>query len=356
MKKPIETYLISTESTIRDVLACINRSEGIALVVDADRRLQGTVTDGDVRRAVLAGVNIQASVQRLFEQRDKAIYPKPITAPQATPAIDLIDIMKAQGVRQIPLLDETGRVVDVAILEDLVNSYELPLKAVVMAGGFGKRLMPLTEDLPKPMLHVGGKPMLEHIVNQLQNSGIRKVHMTTHYKPEAIRDHFGTGQDFGLEIQYVNEDEPLGTAGALANLDQSDEPMLVLNGDILTQVDFRAMLAFHREQKADLTVAVRQYDFQVPYGVMTCEGAKVLGVEEKPVYNFFVNAGIYMLEPHAHRSIPSGERFDMTDLIAKLTSTGGRVAAFPVVEYWMDIGQHVDYEQAQKDVQTWEPA
>ena len=262
--------------------------------------------------------------------------------------------MNERGIRQIPLLGERGCVVDIALMQELVNISELPLKAVVMAGGFGKRLLPLTEDTPKPMLPVGDKPILELIVNQLQDSGIRKVHVTTHYKPEIIRQHFGTGERFGLDIQYVNENQPMGTAGALGNIEKSDETMLVLNGDILTRVDFRAMLAFHREQKAELTVAVRKYDFQVPYGVIQCDGAHVLGVDEKPTYNFFVNAGIYLLEPSAHRSIPLEQRFDMTDLIETLAGAKRRVAAFPVVEYWMDIGRQNDYMQAQEDIKLWE--
>jgi dTDP-glucose pyrophosphorylase len=354
MKLPLEQYLIFTQATCREALECINKNASLALVVDAKRHLIGTITDGDVRRAILAGISIEAPVQKLLDQRDKTLYPKPITAARGTAPDELLRIMNERGIRQIPLLDENDQVVDVALMQDLVKGCELPLKAVVMAGGFGKRLMPLTEEVPKPMLPVGDRPILEHIINQLQNSGIRKVQMTTHYKPEIIKQHFGTGEKFGLDIQYVNEDQPLGTAGALGNIEESDEPMLVLNGDILTRVDFRAMLAFHRENKAELTVAVRKYDLQVPYGVIQCDGAQVKSVDEKPTYNFFVNAGIYLLEPSAHRSIPSAQRFDMTDLIEKLTAGGRRVVAFPVVEYWMDIGQQNDYAQAQEDIKRWE--
>jgi dTDP-glucose pyrophosphorylase len=350
MKLPLEQYLVTPNATIRGALECINRNMSLAIVVDEQHRLIGTITDGDVRRAVLAGASLEAPVQKLLDQRDKTLYPKPITAPAGTPAGELLRIMNERAIRQIPLVDENGRVADIALMPELVKSYELPLKAVVMAGGFGKRLLPLTEDMPKPMLPVGDKPILELIVNQLQNSGIRKVQVATHYKPEIIKQHFGGGEKFGLDIQYVNEDQPLGTAGALGGLEKSNEPMLVLNGDILTQVDFRAMLAFHRENKAELTVAVRKYDFQVPYGVIQCDGEQVMGVDEKPTYNFFVNAGIYLLEPSAHRSIPSGQRFDMTDLIEKLTAESRRVVAFPVVEYWMDIGRLTDYQQAQEDV------
>jgi dTDP-glucose pyrophosphorylase/CBS domain-containing protein len=353
MSKPLQTYLISPSATIRETLACINASEGIALVVDKDRHLIGTVTDGDVRRAVLGGVGLGESVKKLLDLRDKELYPTPVTAKSGTSSGELLRIMNERGVREIPLLNESGSVIDIALLQDLAKEYEVPLKAVIMAGGFGKRLRPLTDDLPKPMLPIGDKPVLELIISQLQNAGISKVQLTTHYKPEVIQQHFGDGKKFGIDIQYLNEDQPLGTAGALSSVAVSEEPMLVLNGDVLTHVDFRAMVAFHREHAADLTVGVRQYDFQVPYGVIQCDGTDVRGVEEKPTLNFFVNAGVYLLEPSAHRSIPAGTKFDMTDLIEKLGTEGRRVVAFPVVEYWMDIGRHVDYEQAQEDIKQW---
>jgi len=353
MSKPLQTYLISPSATIRETLACINASEGIALVVDENRHLIGTVTDGDVRRAVLAGIKLEASVKKLLDLRDKELYPTPVTAPAGTSSGELLRVMNERGVREIPLLNETGSVVDIALLRDLAREYEVPLKAVIMAGGFGKRLAPLTSDLPKPMLPIGDKPVLELIISQLQNAGIRKVQLTTHYKPEVIQRYFGDGKKFGIDIHYVNEDQPLGTAGALGSVAVSEEPLLLLNGDVLTHVDFRAMAAFHREHAADLTVGVRQYEFQVPYGVIQCDGAQVRGIEEKPTLNFFVNAGIYLLAPSAHRSIPAAMKFDMTDLIEKLETEGRRVVAFPVVEYWMDIGRHVDYEQAQEDIKAW---
>lgn len=353
MNKPLETYLIPPTATIRETLARINVSEGIVLVVDEDRSLIGTVTDGDVRRAVLANMALEAPVKKLLDLRDRELYPKPVTAPAGTTSEDLLALMNERLVRQVPLVDGKGRVVDLALLENLVAKTELPLKAVVMAGGFGTRLRPLTDEFPKPMLPVGDKPVLELIIGQLQNAGISKVQLTTHYKPDVIRTHFGDGSKFGMDIQYVNEDQPLGTAGALGLVPASDEPMLVVNGDVLTQVDFRALVAFHREHSAELTVGVRQYDFQVPYGVVQCDGAEVRGVEEKPTLNFFVNAGIYLLEPSAHQSIPRDRKFDMTDLIEKLRTEKRRVVAFPVVEYWLDIGRHVDYEQAQEDVKQW---
>jgi NDP-sugar pyrophosphorylase family protein len=202
------------------------------------------------------------------------------------------------------------------------------------------------------MLLVGDRPLLELIIEQLSGSGIHKVNITTHYKPEKITEHFGDGSGFGVELNYVNEEQPLGTAGALGLMEESDEPLLVINGDILTRIDFRALFAYHHEHRADLTVAVRQYDLKVPYGVVECDGPMVSGLREKPVINFFVNAGVYLLQPSVRRLIGNGERLDMTDLIQRLLEAGRPVASFPVLEYWLDIGQLPDYEQAQEDVRT----
>jgi dTDP-glucose pyrophosphorylase len=337
-------------------MQCINgNSRGVALILDESGYLIHTVTDGDIRRAVLTGSDLQSPISEVLNRREVLPSPNAVTALAGTPTPELIFVMREHGIHHLPLLDEAGRVVDVALLDDLVRRYDLPIQAVVMAGGFGTRLMPLTDTVPKPMLPVGDKPILERIVNQLQQSGIRRVNFTTHYRPDVIRDHFGDGEKFGIEIEYISEEEPRGTAGALSMLEVSDEPIMVMNGDVLTRVDFRAMHAFHREHKADLTVAVRQYDMKVPYGVINCDGPTVKGIEEKPVYKVLVNAGIYLLESSAHRSIPrTTERFDMTDLIEQLTRDGRNVIAFPIVEYWMDIGHHVDYAQAQEDVKTWE--
>jgi NDP-sugar pyrophosphorylase family protein len=221
-----------------------------------------------------------------------------------------------------------------------------------MAGGFGNRLRPLTEDLPKPMLPVGGRPLMERIVEQLRDVGIHQLSVTTHYKPEVIADHFGDGSQFGVKIDYVREEQPLGTAGALGMIDQPEGLLLVMNGDIVTQLNFRAMVDFHHEHKADMTVAVRKFDFQVPFGVVETEGVLITGLAEKPSLGFFVNAGIYLLEPTAHRNIPRGQRFDMTDLIDHLLAEKRRVVSFPIREYWLDIGHDADYEQAQDDLKN----
>ncbi|MCG9894057.1 MAG: NTP transferase domain-containing protein, partial [Fimbriimonadaceae bacterium] len=207
--------------------------------------------------------------------------------------------------------------------------------------------MPLTEETPKPMLPVGGKPMLEHIVENLSSSGIRNVAITTHYRAEKIVDHFQDGGRFGVDVSYVHESQPLGTAGALGLMDKPHAPLLVMNGDILTNLNFRALLEFHRTHHAEMTVCVRQYEVSVPYGVVEGTDELVERIVEKPTLRFFVNAGVYVLEPQVHAMIPPGVKFDMPQLVEMLTSEGRRVANFPILEYWLDIGQHGDYAEAQ---------
>lgn len=349
--KNLSHFFVEPNTSIREVMSCINRNaKGIALVVDAHLRLIGTVTDGDLRRAILHGIDLGSSAQRLLDRRSSTAYPAPITAQAGTSDEALIHLMNLHAVRQVPLLDDEGRVVDLAVLGDLVKQYESPLTAVVMAGGYGTRLRPLTTDLPKPMLPVGDRPLMELIIEQLRQSGIRRVEVATHYLRSVIKEHFADGRDFGVEIKYVDEDQPLGTAGALGRVETPDHPLLVINGDILTCVDFQAMLSYHREHDADLTVAVRQYEREVPYGVVECDGARVLGVREKPHESFLVNAGIYLLEPAVHRCIPSGQRLEMTDIIERLLRERRTVVSFPVVEYWLDIGEPADYEQAKEDL------
>jgi len=353
MVTDLSDLCIAPGSSIRQAIACIDRNgQGIVLITDEECRLIGTVSDGDIRRAILAGISLDVPVSELLTHRADSPYPQPVTAPVGTERAALLRLMQERVVRQVPLLDDDGRVVGLVTWDELLPDQVLPLQAVIMAGGFGTRLRPLTEDMPKSMLPVGDRPLMELIVEQLCQVGIRRVNIATHYMSERIIKHFGDGHNFGVELNYVTEEQPLGTAGALGLMEVPDEPLLVINGDILTRVDFRAMLDYHREHGADLTVGVRKYDLQVPYGVIECEGARVQQVREKPLLRFFVNAGIYLLEPSVHRYIPNGERFDMTDLIQRLLEEERPVVSFPIVEYWLDIGQPVDYEQAQKDLRN----
>ena len=257
--------------------------------------------------------------------------------------------MKKHSVRHIPLLNDGGSVAGLVTADEMLPQEAVVLKAVIMAGGFGTRLHPLTEDLPKPMLPVGNRPLLELIIEQLREAGIHQVNITTHYKEEKIEEYFGDGRQFGVTLNYVKEGEPLGTAGSLSLMKAPQEPFLVINGDILTGVDFRAMLTYHRELDADLTVAVRRYELNVPYGVIESDGSHVCRLSEKPTYSFFVNAGVYLLQPSVYQYMPNKSRFDMTDLINSLLAAERSVVSFPIVEYWLDIGKHVDYQKAQED-------
>lgn len=351
MTRDFSSLVVSEATSVRNVISCIDRNgKGIAIVLDADQHLIATVTDGDIRRAILAGIDVDVPVSELLNRRTNMSHEGPITALVGTADATLLHIMAETTVRHIPLVDEDNRVVDVALLSELVREYELPLRAVVMAGGFGTRLRPLTDELPKPMLPVGNRPLLELIVEQLRDAGIRQVNVATHYKGDVISEHFRDGQDFGVDIRYVKEDQPLGTVGALSLLEESDEPLLVINGDILTRVDFRAMLHFHREHKADLTVAVRQYELNVPYGVVDTDGVAVRGILEKPVVKQFINAGIYLLNPAVRLMIPNGQPYDIPELIQRLLKEKGTVVCFPIREYWLDIGKADQYDQAKSDI------
>ena len=348
MMRNVSDLFVSLDATLRDVLT---RSEetrhGIVLIVDSGNRLRGVITDGDIRRAFLARIDLDTPVRAFLEKKSVGA---PVTAPIGTQHAELVELLRASGVSHIPLVNVSGQVEKLVGLEDLLQEDEKALQAVVMAGGRGTRLHPLTAELPKPMLPVGDRPLMERIIRRLSDAGVRDVSITTHYRAEKIVEHFGNGKQFGVNLSYVPEEELLGTAGGLALMPPPTSALLVINGDILTEMDFRAMLAFHREHAATLTLAVRQFEFQVPYGVIESDGAFVRQLVEKPAHKFFVNAGIYLLEPAAHGVIPKGRHFDMTDLIKTCLDEGLPVVSFPIWEYWRDIGRHDDYAQAQVDV------
>ncbi len=345
----LAAVVVTPDLSIEQALARLDRAgTGILLVCQSDGRMVGTLTDGDIRRAILKGKALQ-------EPCGSVANASPLTASAGVShqeALALMDSGRSFVVNHLPVVDADGRAVDLLLRRDLEKESRVEAAAVVMAGGFGSRLRPLTDALPKPMLPMGGRPLLERIIEQIRDAGIRRVSITTHFQPEKITNHFEDGRAFGVELGYVNEDIPLGTAGALALLPPPTDPLLVVNGDILTTVNFSAMLDFHREHRADLTVGVRRYEVEVPYGVVEGDGPHVTRLSEKPTFRFLVNAGIYVLDPSVHTRIPRGRRFDMTDLISLLLSEGGTVVNFPIVEYWLDIGQRDQYLQAEEDLRT----
>ncbi len=346
----IASLCIPPDASIRQAMELVDRhGTGIVLVVDREGRLTATVTDGDVRRAILGGHGLSDPVTVLADYSGRG-SPIPLTAPEGTSTAALLEMMTESGVHQMPLVDREGRVVDLALLKQLSREPPLPMSAVIMAGGYGRRLLPLTEDCPKPMLPVGGRPLLEITLERLRRSGIRSVNITTHYLARQISDHFGDGSRFGMDIRYVEESRPLGTAGALALLDRCTEPLLVINGDVVTDLDFGAMRRFHAEHEAAATIAVAQHQFQISYGVVEHDGPYARRVVEKPVMRHLVNAGIYLIEPDAQAYVPRDALFNMTDLIDRMIEAGERVVVFPVREYWIDVGQPGDYHRVQRDV------
>jgi dTDP-glucose pyrophosphorylase len=332
--------------TIKQVMLLIDElATGIALVVDAQERLLATLTDGDIRRALLMRVGLDQPLSKILTQKES-----PITASAGQSRSALLAILNDRQIQQLPIVDVSGRVVDLALLKDLQKVNGPPIQALIMAGGFGSRLRPLTENMPKPMLPVGGRPLLELTVERLTVAGIRNVNISTHYLPQKITEHFGDGSRFGVNIRYFQEDKPLGTGGALTLLGPISETTLVINGDVVTDLDFRAMADFHREHHAAATIAVASYDVKIPYGVIQHDGVEVTGLAEKPTITQFINAGIYLIEPRALKYLVHDCIFNMTDLVQILIAKGERVVVFPVSEYWIDVGQHADYEQVQKDI------
>jgi len=348
----ITDLFISPEASIYQAIDSLNRNvKGIVLVVDADHHLLGTITDGDIRRAVVDEDALDTPIAALLARKSTSSYPRPITASVDASTDEITVLMKDHVVRQIPILDEQQRVVDLVTWEDLLPEQPLELQAVVLAGGQATRLHPLAEDLPRPMLPIGNRPLLELTIAQLRQAGIRQINLTTHYKPESIIKYFGTGEAYGVHIHYTTEEQPMGTAGTIRLLEPSSQPILVVNGDVLTRIDYRAMLDHHSQQRADMSVAVRRHEFQIPYGVVDMHDGFIRGIREKPAIERFINAGVYLLNPDLLAYIPKDRPYDMPELINRLVAEGRRVTTFPVHEYWLDIQEYRDYQQMQADAQ-----
>lgn len=338
----LESVIVRPEMPVSDAIAQLERAgTGALLLCSEGRTLCGLLTDGDVRRAILQGKPMNTPCSSIATR-------EPVVAWHSIPMSEARRLMTQHDINHLPVVDAQSRVVEFLLRKDLATDVPLDLPAVVMAGGYGKRLLPLTESVPKPMLPVGDRPLLELIIQQLRRAGIHDVHLTTHYLPDSIQNHFGNGQDFGVSLNYSKEDHPMGTAGGLRLIKRPDSAFLVINGDILTGVPFREMLMYHRKHRAELTVGVRKYEMQVPFGVVECDDMRITGIHEKPTVNFFINAGTYLLEPSACELIPEGRPFDMTDLIQALLDAGKTVVSFPIMEYWIDVGRHEDYLKAQE--------
>lgn len=340
-RKDWRKTLIDRGATLGEAVRALESgSLQICLVVDGEGRLVGTVTDGDVRRALLAGRALESPVAGVMKTQ-------PLTWPADGDPVALLQIMSEREIRQVPLLDDQGRVVDLTLREDLLSPGPLPNWVVLMAGGQGIRLKPITDGRPKPLVVVGDKPLMENILEAFIGHQFRNFYISVNYMADKIRDHFGDGSNWGVRVRYLEETEKLGTAGALGLLPgRPEHPLIVMNGDVLTKVDFRNLLDYHNRRKATATVCIREYDFQVPFGVVRLDGDLITGIDEKPVQSYFVNAGIYVLDPQVLDHVEPGSPLDMPTLLERLMADGLSVAAFPVREYWVDIGQMDDLWRA----------
>jgi dTDP-glucose pyrophosphorylase/predicted transcriptional regulator len=337
---------ISPDSSIREAIEIIEvASFQIALVVKEDGLLLGTVTDGDIRRGILKGLDLNDPVVDVMNRQ-------PTTARIGTPRDELLALMTAKLIKQVPLVDANGLIVGLELLDSLLqNPVKRENPVVILAGGLGKRLRPLTADTPKPLLKVGGQPLLELIISQFQAHGFRDVYISVNHLGNLIEEYFGDGQKFGISISYLRESEPLGTAGPLSLMPKSSTlPCVVVNGDVLTKVSFEHMLQFHNEGGFDLTIGIKEYPLNLPFGVVVTEGDRVLEFREKPVETRLINAGVYVIAPIVLEMLPEHTYYDMNQLIDRLLSKPDRnVGAFLIHEYWMDIGTAADYQQAQWD-------
>ena len=339
--KTWERALVGPDMTLREALVNIDSAGSqMALVVDADRRLLGTLSDGDARRGLLKGLSLTDKVST-------AMHLNPTVAKAGEDRHSILSTMRRRGLHQMPVVTADGIVVGMEVVDDFLATPTRDNWVVIMAGGMGKRLEQLTRDTPKPMLRVGSRPLLETIVRGYSAQGFRRFYFAVNYKAEQIEHHFGDGSEFGVEIRYLREDQRLGTAGPLSLLPEAPtQPIVVTNADLLTKEDFGYMLDQHTDSGADATMAVREYEMQVPFGVVRERDGHIEAIEEKPVQRFTVSAGIYVISPHVLELVPRGTFYDMPALFESASAQGLRARCHRIDGYWLDIGRLPDYERA----------
>lgn len=333
--------VIKPEDTIITALEVIDRGAlQIALVVNEIGQLTGTVTDGNIRRGILKGIGLDQSVELIMN-------PNPVYISDKASHQQVLALMRQTKLRHIPTVDDQGVLTGLYTLEELLVQDKKDNLVVLMAGGLGTRLHPLTISCPKPLLYIGDKPILERILESFVEQGFYKFIISINYRGEMIENHFGNGADWSVNIEYVREQSRLGTAGALSLIKQNiNKPIIVMNGDILTKVDFGELLQFHQEAQALATMCVREYTTEIPYGVVEITNNSLTNIVEKPVSKCFTNAGIYVLNPEILSYIPENSYYDMPDLFNSLIARKEKTAAFLIHDYWIDIGRMDDYERA----------
>jgi dTDP-glucose pyrophosphorylase len=329
------------DSTIRDAMARLDaNAREVVLVRDVEQRITGLITDGDIRRGLLAGATLQSPVTTVMSRDFFSVGPE---ADRAA----ILDLMKARTIQHVPVLDTERRLLAVHFLRDLIGATPKPNVAVVMAGGRGTRLRPITESIPKPMVEVAGRPILERIILHLVGHGINNVYLATNYKAKIIEKYFGDGSNFGCNITYLREDESRGTGGPLSLLPvRPEHPILVLNGDQVMHADLTGMLEHHRLQRAVATIGVGPYQVEVPFGTVVEHDGMLIGLQEKPSINFLINRGIYVLAPELLDLVPATGEFPITTLFESLIAHGKPVSVFYFEDYWLDVGRLADLRNA----------
>ena len=342
--KNIENIKLKQNATIKEALGIIDSGAmQIALVVDDNDKLIGTLTDGDIRRGILRGLDLDSSIETI-------VFKEPAVAKISSTKEEILKLALSRKLHQIPVVDDNGMVLGIKEIEELVEPKIKTNRVILMVGGLGTRLRPLTQDTLKPMLKVGNKPILQTIVEKFAEYGFINITMCVNFNASIIRDYFGDGKEFGVNIDYVLEQKRMGTAGALSLLkERPNEPFFVMNGDLLTNVNFEHIFNYHMLNKATATMCVREYDYEVPYGVVEMNDNKITQIIEKPVQKFFVSAGIYMLSPEILDLIPKNEFYDMPTLFEKLIKLSKNVVSFPIREYWLDIGRMEEYQRANEE-------
>jgi len=342
--KNYKHILLKATSTIKEALKIIDSGAmQIALVIDENEKLLGTVTDGDIRRGLLNNLSLEDTIETI-------IFKTPTVCRIEDTQEKILDIALAKKLHQIPVVDKDGKLVGIEEIDELLKPKYKTNKVVLMVGGLGTRLRPLTNKTPKPMLKVGNKPILETIILNFKKYGFVNIVLCVSYKSEIIEAYFRDGSDFGVKIEYVHENKRMGTAGALSLVKENlTESFFVMNGDLLTNINFENMMEYHLSNNAMATMGVREYDFQVPYGVVNINGVNILSIEEKPVHQFFVSGGVYVLSHEVLKYIPKDEFYDMPTLFENLIEEREKSISFPIHEYWLDIGRVEEFEKANNE-------
>ena len=340
-KSVLRKTFLGIDATVRDVIESLAESSmQIVIIVSDDTTLLGLVTDGDIRRGLLCGHGLEAAVTEIMVS-------SPMIVDLATTRDKAVKQMLDNGIRHMPVVDEDNCVVNMYLLEDSLVRLEHENTIVIMAGGFGKRLLPYTENCPKPMLPISGKPMLEHIIERAISQGFRNFIISVFYLPEKIIDYFKNGSAWNINIEYIKEESPLGTAGALSLLPQSPSlPIIVTNGDLLTNIGYKEILDYHIKQSSKATMAVREHKIKNPFGVVKTNGVNITGFEEKPIHRSIINAGVYVLDPVALELLHENGVCDMPTLFNRVNKAGYETVAFPMHENWLDIGNPEDLTSA----------